>query len=246
MFYTIITILYVILFCIISLIMLPLTYLIRKADTIKGDMISLRFVQWGFRVVIFLAGIRLTVRGKENIPKNRSVLFIGNHRSIFDIVISYAQVPNRTGYIAKESIKKLPVISVWMKRLYCLFMNRDDMKQSLQVILSAIDHIKNGISVCIFPEGTRNKGTEPTLPFHAGSFKPAEKTACPIVPMAITYDKPVFEEHLPRLQRTRVILTYGKPIETKGIKPDEKKALPERVRSLIHDLYLANEKELFS
>ncbi len=244
MFLTIITILYVVFFCILSLFMLPLTFLIRKANTEKGDMISLRFVQWGFRVVVFLAGVRLTVRGKENIPTGQSVLYIGNHQSIFDIVISYAQVPDRTGYISKESIGKLPVISIWMKRLYCLFMKRDDMKQSLQVILTSIEYIKKGISICIYPEGTRNKGDEPVQPFHAGSFKPAEKTGCMIVPMAITYDKPVFEEHLPKLYRTNVILTYAPPIETKDLTKDEKKALPERVRSIIRDMYLDNMKEL--
>lgn len=244
MFFTVITILYVVVFCILSLFMLPLTFFIRKANTEKGDMISLRYVQWGFRVVVFLSGIRLTVHGKENIPKGQSVLYIGNHRSIFDIVISYAQVPDRTGYISKESIAKLPVISIWMKRLYCLFMNRDDMKQSLQVILKAIEYIKSGISICIYPEGTRNKGTEPVQPFHAGSFKPAEKTGCMVVPMAITYDKPVFEEHLPKLYRTKVVLSYGAPIETKDMTKDEKKALPERVRSVIRDMYLENMKEL--
>ena len=244
MFLTIITILYVVIFCIISFFMLPLTFFIRKANTQKGDMISLHFVQWGLKTVVFFAGIHVTIRGKENIPKDKSVLYIGNHRSIFDIVISYTQVPGCTGYISKKSIGKLPVISIWMKRLYCLFMDRNDMKQSLQVILKSIEQIKNGISICIYPEGTRNKGDEPVQPFHAGSFKPAEKTGCMIVPMAITYDKPVFEEHLPRLYRTKVILSYAPPIDTKNLSKDEKKALPEQVRSVICDMYLENKKDL--
>lgn len=246
MFFTVITILFVLLFCILSLFMLPLTFFIRKANPLKGDLMSLHFVQWAFRVVIFLSGIRVTLRGEENIPTDRPVLFIGNHRSIFDIVITYAQVKGRTGYISKDSIKKLPVISIWMERLYCLFMKREDLKQSLQIILTSIDYIKQGISICIFPEGTRNKGSEPVQPFHAGSFKPAEKTGCDIIPMAIAYDKPVFEEHLPWLYRTKVVLTYGAPIPTSGLSRDEKKALPERVRSCISDMYIENVRILSS
>ena len=240
MFYTTIAILYVVFFCIISLFVLPFTYLVRKADQNKGDYMSLRFVQWGFRTVLFLGAQKITVLGKENIPADRPVFYVGNHRSIFDIIVSYTQVPTLTGYIAKESIAKLPVISIWMKRLYCLFMKRDDLKQSLQVILTSIEYLKKGISICIYPEGTRNKTEEPIQPFHAGSFKPAEKTGCPIVPMAITYNKSVFEDHLPRLYRSHIVLRYGAPVETTDLTPEARKKLPGDVQNVIREMYLEN------
>ncbi len=240
MFFTIIAILYVVIFCILSLFALPFTFLVRKVNRNKGDLMSLHFVQWGFRTVLFLGGQKVTVFGKEHIPTDRPVFYVGNHRSIFDIIVSYAQVPTLTGYIAKESIGKLPVISIWMKRLYCLFMKRDDLKQSLQVILTAIDYLKQGISICIYPEGTRNKTEEPVQPFHAGSFKPAEKTGSPVVPMAITYSKPVFEDHLPRLYRTHIVLRYGAPVETTSLTPEARKKLPGDVQNVIREMYLEN------
>lgn len=244
MFYTIIAILYVILFCILSLFMLPLTYLIGRANPEKGHRIGFRFVQWGMKTVLLLGGQKITVIGKEKIPTDRAVYYIGNHRSIFDIVTSYSVVPTLTGYISKESIAKLPVISIWMKRLYCLFMNREDLKQSLQVILQATDFLKEGVSICIYPEGTRNKTEEPVQPFHAGSFKPAEKSGCPIVPMAITYNRPVFEDHLPVLYRTKIILRFGDPIETEGLSREDKKNLPSHVQNAIREMYLENMKLL--
>lgn len=240
MFYTIIAILYVVIFCILSLFALPFTFLVRKVDQEKGDYMSLRFVQWGFRTVLILGAQKVTVIGKENIPTDGPVFYVGNHRSIFDIIVSYAQVPTLTGYIAKDSIERLPVISIWMKRLYCLFMKREDLKQSLQVILTAIDYMKKGVSMCIYPEGTRNKTDEPVCQFHAGSFKPAEKTGCPVIPMAITYSKPVFEDHLPRLFRTKIILRYGSPIETASLTPEERKKLPADVQNIIREMYLEN------
>lgn len=89
-----------------------------------------------------------------------------------------------------------------MKRLYCLFLDRENPKEGLKTILQAIDYVKHGISICIFPEGTRNKGEELSLlPFHNGSFKIAEKTGCPIIPMSLNNTCDIFEGHFPFIKR---------------------------------------------
>ena len=67
-------------------------------------------------------------------------------------------------------MKKVPLLSLWMKRLHCLFLNREDVKEGLKTILAGIENIKNGISMCIFPEGTRNTTDELLLPFKGGQF----------------------------------------------------------------------------
>ena len=93
-----------------------------------------------------------------------------------------------------------------MRRLYCLFLDRKDLKQGLKTILTAIDQVKSGISICIFPEGTRNRDREDSttlLPFKDGSFKIAQKTGCPIIPMALTGTADVFENHFPWLHQYR-------------------------------------------
>ena len=82
--------------------------------------------------------------------------------------------------------KKVPLLSTWMRFVYCLFLDRENPKEGLKTILQAIDYVKNGISICIFPEGTRNKGEELSLlPFKEGAFKIATKTGCPIVPISM-------------------------------------------------------------
>ena len=131
--------------------------------------------------------------GEENVPKNQPVLYIGNHRSYFDIVLTYARCPDLTGYIAKKEMQKIPFLSRWMKFLYCLFLDRTDIKAGLKVILTAIDQIKSGISIMIFPEGTRGKGSSDLdlLPFHEGSFKIATKTGCPIIPVCINHSSEI-------------------------------------------------------
>ena len=100
--------LFVILFLIIGIPVLGIEWLIGKISKKTMDYSSLRIVQWAFKVIVRLAGIELTVIGEENVPKNIPVLYIGNHRSFFDIVITYARCPRLTGYVAKDSMKKVP------------------------------------------------------------------------------------------------------------------------------------------
>ena len=94
-------VLFLVLFLIIGIPVLGIEWLIGKVSKKSMDYSSLRLVQWAFKVIIALAGIELTVIGEENVP-DEPVLFIGNHRSYFDIVITYARCKNLTGYIAKK------------------------------------------------------------------------------------------------------------------------------------------------
>ena len=144
-------------YLILTLPVLAIEWIIGKFSPMTKDVSSLHLVQATFRLMLRVTGVKLTVIGEENVPKDQPVLYIGNHRSYFDILLTYSRCPIRTGYIAKKEMKKWPVLSIWMKYLHCLFLDRNDIKQGLRTILTAIEKIKSGISICIFPEGTRNK-----------------------------------------------------------------------------------------
>ena len=204
--------LFVILYLIIGIPVLGVEWIIARYNKKAADLSQLRMVQWAFRVILFICGTKVTVIGEENVPKDQAVLYIGNHRSYFDIIITYVRCPGLTGYVAKNDMEKVPLLRVWMKRLHCLFIDRENVKEALKTILAGIENVKNGISMCIFPEGTRNKTNSEMLPFKEGSFKIAEKSGCPIIPMAITNSADIFEDHMPRVKKTHVILEYGKPI----------------------------------
>jgi len=245
MIFTILTLIFLIFFFILG-IPAGLIHLILKLLKLEkaADVFALRYVQFGLRGTRFFSGIKLTVIGRENIPTDQAVLYIGNHKSIFDVVVTYGIIPNLTGFVSKISMKKAFPISFWMNRTHCLFMDRDDLKQSLQVILTAIEKIKNGVSIFIYPEGTRNKTEDLLLPFHAGSFKPAERTKCTVIPVAVSYDKPVFEEHIPFLKRTHVILEFGAPIATKEYERAEFKALPKQTENVISEMLIKHQEIL--
>ena len=168
--------------------------------------------------------MKITYIGEERIPKDQAVLYIGNHRSYFDILMTYVRVPRPTGYVAKLEMLKIPLLSHWMKNLHCLFLDRKDLKQGAKIILAAIGKIKDRISICIFPEGTRNKIADTFLPFHAGSFKIAEKSGCPIIPIALNNAGDVFEDHFPKIKKTHVVIEYGEPIYPNELSKEEKRS----------------------
>lgn len=215
-----------------SPILLLIEFIIGKFNPGLKSRSSLRIVQWAFRVIIFLSGVKLEVIGRENIPDDRPVLYVGNHRSYFDTIITYTLVKGETGYMSKVEIKKIPILRQWMKNLHCVFIDRSDIKQGLKAIIECIGLVKEGISVNIFPEGTRNRG-KGMLEYKEGSMKVAEKGGCPIIPMAITGTAEIFEKHMPWIKKSRVTVTFGEPIEIDKLTKDERKFLGAYTREKI-------------
>ena len=229
------------LYLILSIPVFLVEWLIGKVNPHARDISSLRIVQWGFKVILKMTGVEVTVIGEENIP-DEAVLFIGNHRSFFDILLTYSRCKRLTGYVAKKEMEKVPLLSTWMKRLHCLFLDRKDIKQGLKTILAAIEKVKSGI----FPEGTRSKNEDELdmLPFHEGSFKIATKTNCPIIPMAISGSADIWESHFPRIKKTHVILEYGKPIYVDQLEKEDKKHMGAYTQNIIHEMLVKNRAQL--
>lgn len=199
---------------------------------------SLATVRRMFLFILRLAGVQVTVKGLENIPKDRAALYVGNHRSYFDILVGYTTVPGLIGFVAKKEMEGIPLLSGWMRNVNCLFLNRQDLKEGLKTILEGIEKVKRGVSVWIFPEGTRNKSAETCdlLPFKEGSLKIAEKSGCPVVPVAITGTADVFEKHFPRITPARVTIEFGTPFIVKELPAEEKKFAGAYTRNKIIEM----------
>lgn len=199
---------------------------------------SFYMVRWIFRLISRLAGIRYEVRGLENIPSDRAVLYVGNHRSYFDIVMGYITVPGLTGFIAKKEMAKIPLLNRWMDRMNCLFLDRSNIKEGLKTILTGIEKIKGGISMWIFQEGTRGASEDPKelLEFHEGSLKIAEKSGCPVIPVAMVGTAEVLERHFPWIRPSHVIIQYGKPIYIKELSEKDRKFPGAYTRQVISSM----------
>ena len=209
-----------------------------KKDQDKMEEESLRIVRKMFVKILKMAGVEVTVKGYEKIPKDRPVLYVGNHRSYFDILVGYTTVPGRVGFIAKKEMEKIPLLSGWMINVNCLFLDRKNIKEGLKTILAGVEKIKRGVSVWIFPEGTRNRNSDPKelLPFKEGSLKIAEKSGCPVVPVAITGTADIFETHIPRITPGKVTIEFGEPIILKELPPEERKFAGAYTRKRIMEM----------
>lgn len=242
---TILLILDIIFLIIATIIMYPLSRLIGLFDRHARDEFCLSFIKFAMKSFIFLSGAKIIYKGLENLPeKGRAVVYIGNHRGFFDIVSHYAVVPDLTGFIAKQEMRTWPLIGWWMSSVYCLFLNRKDKREGLKTIVQGIEQVKNGISMVIYPEGTRSKQEGHILPFHPGSFKLATKSGADIIPFASSNSGAILDDHFPWIKRATMCIEFCEPIKVSELSEEEKQNLPDMTRKIIYDRLIANGKEI--
>ncbi len=237
---------FLVLFLVLTLPLMLIGWILKKIVPHTGDVFCLAIVSWGFRVIKWLSGVKLTVIGHDKIPRDRNLLYVGNHRGLFDTVLTYPLVVGPTGYIAKKEMLKAPILNLWMVLLHCQFLDRKDTRAGLKVILNSIELEKKGISMAVFPEGTRNKNydSDELLPMHNGSFKVATKSDALIVPMAICGSHNILEAQAPRIKSTRVIIEYCDPIDPKTLTKEQQKDLGSYISEILKETYIKNKKLL--
>ena len=190
-----------------------------------------RFFFWG---VIKISGIDITYIGLERIPRDRGVVYISNHRSVFDIITAYNKFPGITGYLAKIELSRIPLFGLWMKFVHCIFVDRGNHTRAAESLKLGAEELNHGISCYVFPEGTRNKGDETSLlPFKGGAFKIAEHARCPIVPIAITGSREVFETQFPRIKPRTVTVEFCEPIDTTDVPEGQFRTVSAQCESVI-------------
>lgn len=202
---------------------------------IKGEEAAERYLcevamKWA-KHILKITGVTVEVEGLENIPQE-ACCFVSNHQGNFDFIAMFAAIDRNMGFIAKKEIKKLKIISVWMKEIKCVFIDREDIRESLKAINQGAENIKKGHSMVIFPEGTRSKGKQMGQ-FKKGSLKMALKANAPIVPVTVDGSYKIFEEHNGRLRKGNIRLVFSKPIYVDKLSKDEQKRLTEIVQNEI-------------
>ena len=203
-------------------------------DTETVEQLVDRHIPRWSRGILKVTGVTLTVEGLENIPKEGPCVFVGNHRSYYDIPLLLASLDKPHGILAKEELEKIPLLNRWMKLLGCVFVQRDDLRASVRALNDATAIVESGRSFVIFPEGTRYKGEEGGAgEFKAGAFRIAIKTGAPVVPVAISGARGLFEGHGNRATPGSIYIRILPPIQTVGMSKAEQKQLPEAVRQTI-------------
>lgn len=208
-------------------------YLDKKGRTSQKNALVYKVGNVWASSLLKVAGVKVTVYGIENIPKDKPVLFIGNHQGNFDIPIYISQIPQLIGFIAKVELGKIPILKTWMKLMQCVFMDRSNIRKSGEAIIKGIKNLKSGYSMVIFPEGTRSRG-DIMGQFKLGSFKLASKSKCPIIPVTMNGSYKIMENNKKSLIKPAKVELYIHPlIDTSNLSKEEFDLLPGKVYDII-------------
>lgn len=196
-----------------------------------AEEVKYRHIQYIMKTAVKSGNIDLQVFGKENIPEKNGFLMYANHQGLFDIVALAASCDKPWAAVLKEKLYNLPLIRQMADCTKSFPMERENLRQSMQVILSVIKEVEKGRNYLIFPEGTRSKNGNQMLEFHSGSFKCAVKTKCPILPVAfIDSYKPLDQRGS---KRVTVQLHYLEPVSYEEYKDMNTVELAQMVHSRI-------------
>lgn len=148
-----------------------------------------KFSKW----IVKGGNINLEAYGIENIPKENGFMIFPNHQGLFDAFAIAYIMDNPFSAVYKKELDNIPFVKQVLKCVKAISIDRDDIRQGLEVINKVSDEVKNGRNFLIFAEGTRSKDENSLLDFKGGSFKSATKAKCPIMPIAIIDSYKVFD-----------------------------------------------------
>ncbi len=191
-----------------------------------------RYVRMWAGTLMRIAGVTVTVQGRENIPTGRAVMFTPNHQGNYDIPLMLLYLDKPHGLVAKIETKKIPFVRTWMELLDCVFLDRANPRRAMESMKQAEALLKQGKSMVVFPEGTRSRGDHMNE-FKAGAFKMACKAGAPIVPVAIDGSYRIMEANGGLMKPAHVTITILPPVETAGLDRTAQRELGSRVAQMI-------------
>ena len=183
-------------------------------------------IQYIMQLAINGGNIELHVTGLENFPKEGGFMLYGNHQGMFDVLAVGASCDTPLAAVFKKELSNIFFLKEVIACTKSFAMDRDDVRQSMEVIMNVTKEVQNGRHYLIFPEGTRSKKGNEMLEFHSGSFKCALKAKCPIIPIAIIDSYKVLDQK--GCKPVTVQIHYLDPIpyeEYQGMKTMELSAL---------------------
>lgn len=157
-----------------------------------------------------LAGIKVMVEGKENIPETDKVCIVSNHQSYLDIPVLIIAVPKLLGFIAKAELGKVPFLNFWLKALKSSLVSRKKFSQAIKSTQQRFEFAEKGYPVVIFPEGSRAKDGQ-IRRFKTGGIRVLNETELVILPVTINGSFKILE-YSGKLRKGTVYVTIHPPV----------------------------------
>lgn len=225
-------------FCIAIPIFIVLTILVATTAAIAsilGDDKGLGYQvpKWWGRISCWLFLLKVKVEGREHIDKNQSYVFLANHQSYFDIFLIYGYLGHNFKWMMKEYLKKIPFVGYACVKLKHVYVG-DSISSIQKTVAQARETLQGGMSMVIFPEGTRTY-TGQMGEFKRGAFMLANEIGLPIVPMTINGCYDVFSRTAKSVSHGSLTLTIHKPITAEERQGKPTKVFMKDVFDIIND-----------
>ena len=186
----------------------------------------------GAQLGFSLAGMRFKVAGRENVPQGRAAVFCANHQSNVDPPVLFDAVHPMMHILYKAEIEKIPVLARAFRYGGFIPVDRRNKEAAMRSIEAGAQSIRAGNSFLIFPEGTRSR-TADMLPFKKGGFIMAIKAQAPVVPVAVQGGRDSMRKGSWIVRPVTVSIRIGEPIETAGVRLEDRNAIIEKTRARI-------------
>lgn len=193
------------------------------------------------KCILALSNIKVSVKGFSNLKPGSSYIYMANHMSNFDIPVLQAYLPVQFRWLAKAELYRIPLFGYAMKRAGYISIDRSDRKSAIESLNKAVNIIRDGVSVVIFPEGTRSN-THNVQPFKKGGFFLAVDSGVPIIPVIIHGTGRIMPKKKVLIKPGNVTLEIKKPIKSSDYTRKTKDDLIEKVRNVILDSFELNKK----
>ena len=177
--------------------------------------------------------VHIDVHGLENLPKENGFVFFPNHQGLYDVLAIIEACPRPFSVVAKKEIGNIPFLKQVFACMKAYMLDREDVRQAMQVIVNVTKEVKNGRNYLIFAEGTRSKKGNIVGTFKGGSFKCATKARCPIVPVALIDSFKPFDTNT--IRPVTVQVHFMKPLEYEEYKTMKTTEIAETVQKSIQN-----------
>jgi 1-acyl-sn-glycerol-3-phosphate acyltransferase len=192
----------------------------------------------GVRLGCALSGIRFRVAGAEHLPRDRPAVYFSNHQSNLDPPILFAALHPRMHILYKQEMDRIPILTRAFRMGGFIPIDRRNKEAAMRSIEAGARSIRDGSSFLIFPEGTRSR-TEDLLPFKKGGFIMAILAQAPIVPIAVQGGRSAMRKGSWIIQPVTMSIRVGQPVETAGLRREDRDPLIARIRGEIETLLAA-------
>lgn len=197
------------------------------------DVVAYYLPKFWSKCAFWLFLLKVKVEGRENIKKEESYVFLANHQGYYDIFLVYGYLGHNFKWMMKEYLRKIPFVGYACAKSKQIYL-ADGVSGISRAVRQSRETLKGGMSMVIFPEGTRTH-TGKMSPFKRGSFMLANEIGLPIVPLTINGSFDVFNRHHKSVHLGTVTLTIHKPITAEERQGKQTKAVMQDVYDIIHD-----------